>query len=442
MNDIIRNNPSLAAIITAIQKNQNILRNYDENRGIIDDADMLSRLEEMTRRKQLELMKKAVSAVNRRKVSINKKGYYQILIDESSNRITAKTEYGLYLKLYERYFGTFREVDPTVKDVFEEYHDWRLHYDTCCKATVDQDVQVWNKFLKDSALAQRKISTVKPKDIMNEYRLIMKTNYLTRKSFNKIASIINGLSRYACTEMDNPPIEINVARSVDVSRMKFKPENDNSNDVYTEEEKTAICNALKDDTSVYAYAVRFAFEFCMRISELRALKWEDYDESRGTIYIHHMMRRENGCISVDIPHTKGSRNEGMRHYPVSREAKTILDALRKINGDKEYIFANKNGANPISTNKFNAKLKRVCNKTGIRYLSSHKIRFYMITKLYIGNAPEEDIQYLAGHTDASMTKHYRRISTNAEKIRNDLAQIIPFGEVSVRYQFDEPPKAL
>ena len=132
MNDIIRNNPSLAAIITAIQKNQNILRNYDENRGIIDDADMLSRLEEMTRRKQLELMKKAVFAVNRRKVSINKKGYYQILIDESSNRITAKTEYGLYLKLYERYFGTFREVDPTIKDVFEEYYDWRLQYDTCC----------------------------------------------------------------------------------------------------------------------------------------------------------------------------------------------------------------------------------------------------------------------------------------------------------------------
>ena len=65
-----------------------------------------------------------------------------------------------------------------------------------------------------------------------------------------------------------------------------------------------------------------------------------------------------------------------------------------------------------------------------------------ITKLDIGNAPEEDIQYLAGHTDVSMTKHYRRISTNAEKIRNDLAQIIPFGEVSVRYQFDEPPKAL
>ena len=442
MSKALYDNPFRDELSALIRDYNNILRSYVDNRGIIEDTDMLNRLEEMTKRKQLEFMKRAVSTVNHRKVSVNKRGYYQILVDESSNRITAKTEYDLYLKLYERYFGTFREIDPAVEDVFEEYQEWRLNYDTCCKATVDQDLQTWNKYLKNTALAKTRISIVKPKDIMNEYRLIMKNNYLTRKAFNKISCVINGVFRYACMEMDNPPIEINVARSVDVSKMKFKPENDNSNDVYTEDEKIAICNALKNDPSVYAYAVRFAFEFCMRISELRALKWSDYDETRGTIYIHHMMRRENGCISVDTPHTKGSRNEGMRYYPVSAEAKAILDELKELTGNSEYIFANGNGINPISTNKFNAKLEKVCRKVEVRYLSSHKIRFYMITRLYQGNVPEMDIQYLAGHTDATMTRHYRRIHTNAETIRNDLAKIIPFDEVSVRYQSDKPRKVL
>ena len=87
------------------------------------------------------------------------------------------------------------------------------------QATVEQDLQTWNKYLKATALAKKRISIVKPKDIMNEYRLIMKNNYLTRKAFNKISCVINGLFRYACMEMDNPPIEINVARSVDVSKM-------------------------------------------------------------------------------------------------------------------------------------------------------------------------------------------------------------------------------
>ena len=121
----------------------------------------------------------------------------------------------------------------------------------------------------------------------------------------------------------------------------------------------------------------------------------------------------------------------MRYYPVSMEARAILDELKELTGNSEYIFANGNGINPISTNKFNAKLDKVCRKIGVRYLSSHKIRFCMITRLYQGNVPKMDIQYLAGHTDATMTRHYRRIHTNAETIRNDLAKIIPFDEVSV-----------
>ncbi len=436
------NNPYIDELKTSITKYQSILLNYANSHDIIEDTDMLNRLEEMTKRKQLELMKKAVSSVNKRKVTTNSRGYYQILIDEQSNRLTAKTEYGLYLKLYERYFGKFRENDPLVSDLFEEYYAWRLKYDTCCHATVQQDKQIWDKYLKNTDISKMRISTIKPRDILNVYRWIIKEYYPTRKSFNKIKGVVNGIYRYAINEKDNPPIEANIALSVDVSKMKFKPENDNTDKVYLEGEKIAICTELESDTGIYAYAVRFAFEFCMRISELRALKWSDYDEEHGTIYIHHMIRREKGCISVDAPHTKGSKNEGLRHYPVSKEAKAILKEVRDINRDCEYIFANGKGVNPISTNKFNSKLEKTCKKVGVRYLSSHKIRFYMITKLYLAKVPEEVIQYLAGHTNETMTKHYRRISKSVEEVRKDLAKVIPFDEVSVRYQSKKDVKAL
>ena len=50
----------------------------------------------------------------------------------------------------------------------------------------------------------------------------------------------------------------------------------------------------------------------------------------------------------------------------------------------------------------------------------------------IVKVPEEVIQYLAGHTNETMPKHYRRISKSVEEERKDLAKEIPFEEVSVR----------
>ena len=60
----------------------------------------------------------------------------------------------------------------------------------------------------------------------------------------------------------------------------------------------------------------------------------------------------------------------------------------------------------------------------------------------IVKVPEEVIQYLAGHTNETMTKHYRRISKSVEEERKDLAKEIPFEEVSVRYQSQKGLKAL
>lgn len=42
----------------------------------------------------------------------------------------------------------------------------------------------------------------------------------------------------------------------------------------------------------------------------------------------------------------------------------------------------------------------------------------------------------------TMTKHYRRISKSIEEVRKDLAKVIPFDEVSVRYQSEKALKVL
>lgn len=63
----------------------------------------------------------------------------------------------------------------------------------------------------------------------------------------------------------------------------------------------------------------------------------------------------------------------------SRKAKKALKALKELNPNSEYILLNSYGTT-IKTNKFNENLKKYCLASGIRYLSSHKMRFYSVTE--------------------------------------------------------------
>jgi len=163
--------------------------------------------------------------------------------------------------------------------------------------------------------------------------------------------------------------------------------------------------------TVYTLAAQLAFCFCLRIGELRALKWEDYDEENSTIFIWHEIveqsRDGKNRVAVDVSHTKTNTAEGRRLLFVSDEAKKVLRRLRELNGDKEYIL-NSSGKMPITTNHFNEHLRQYCAECGVRYLSSHKIRFYGATELYDAGVDPEQIRRVMGHTTLAMTEHYNR----------------------------------
>ena len=64
-----------------------------------------------------------------------------------------------------------------------------------------------------------------------------------------------------------------------------------------------------------------------------------------------------------------------------------------------------------------------CEECGVRYLSSHKIRFYGITSLYEAGVQEASIQRIAGHCSPEMTRHYNR-THKRDLVRNDVWESI------------------
>jgi len=323
-------------------------------------------------------------------------------------QIAKKTRLELLEALYEYYFGT---KILTIAELFEEWveevkHDAELEHKSIL--TYERYKSDWARFYAGSTLASMNIALVKASHIKNHYKEICGNGAITRKSLNNAKTILNHIYDYA---FDRDYVAANLARSISTRDIHCKEVN-NELKVYSDEERDLIIAQAEEENDVFARAIILMFCSCTRIGEIRALKWEDVDFNNKTMYIHReIVRRkdENGHeIFVCVNHTKSGLKEGNRMQPLSDKAIAVLKAQRRENPFGEYVFLFKDA--PLVSNTINHHLMRICERAGVEYMSSHKIRFWSVTNMYANGMQQADIQRMAGHADPSTTDHYKRVS--------------------------------
>lgn len=249
--------------------------------------------------------------------------------------------------------------------------------------------------------------------ILCYYKNIVRHGEITKKAFNKASGLLNGMFDLA---IEKGIVSVNVARNTPTRNLKFKPENDNSDMVYQPEERDSLIKYLKSIPQTrYTLACRLMACLPLRMGELRALTWEDYNEMEKKLHIHHEIVKEKRDgkerCDVDVPYTKGMKASGRRKIPVSNEASQVLEELRALNGDCKYILQGQGSAAfSMPENKINEHLRKYCKNAGVPYFSSHKFRFYGATQLYKAGVPLNTIRYYLGHSTIKMTEHYLRLT--------------------------------
>ena len=312
---------------------------------------------------------------------------------------------------YDRLIDKLVEIEygyenASLERLFPEWVIWRRDYSSVSVKTIREDILNWNSHLKDTDISKIPLKNLVPRDFTQLFRSWTKDREMTRKKFNNIKSVINGIYYYA---IEMGIVAHNPVKDINCNQFSFQ-------DVYTMDDRKKLLEYLStmpDD--IYALAIRFDFQLIARIGELLALKWSDITPDN---YIHFQrqflgQRVLNDDLTFEtlthenVDHIKGNTDEGFRYEPLTDEALEILKQVRELNPDSEYIFVTPNGKQ-LNENTFNTRLKNYCNKCGVTYRSSHKIRFCGASILYEMGVSLTELKELLGHTNIQMTLHYLR----------------------------------
>lgn len=347
------------------------------------------------------IKKKKVDSVHTGKIYERKDGHFITRVSENGEekQVSGKSEADLYTKLYDFYFG---ESNSTLETLYPQWLKWREEQASVSPKTIKENSYLWNAYLKDTPISKVPIRLLKPKDFIKFFREVTKGGEITRKRFNDMKSVLNGIIYYA---IELEIIEHNYLRDINYKQFRYKAENNNILP-FTEEERLKIIAHLPND-DLYSLALKFDFHMILRIGELKGLKWSDI--KGDYIYIQRFINDDNEIIE-DI---KGHQEEGRRFIPLTATAKQLLERIREINPNSEFLFVH-DGV-PLATVTFNRRLKKCCKELGIEYRSSHKVRFSTASIMYKNGVGTPELQKMLGHTTLAMTTHYLRSVTPEEE---------------------------
>jgi integrase len=140
----------------------------------------------------------------------------------------------------------------------------------------------------------------------------------------------------------------------------------------------------------------------LRRGEAAALKWTDIDF-------------ENGVISVR--HGKGDKP---RELPFLSEIGGYLCDWQAVTGSRAYVFCAMYKGDtlaadkPMSTKAIYEVLRETGDALGIDFLAPHDMRRTLITNALSAGASVADMQFVAGHSQASTTLRYAKVKDAQE----------------------------
>lgn len=351
-------------------------------------------------------MKKETAVYEKHKYVINQRenGRYitKVLLNGKKSQISACSYKEIILKLYEFYYGV---SNYSLEKLLPLWIDYRKNETATTEKTIKEDLGLWKKYLQGEDISQKPLCNLKVKDYLAYFRKITKNRTLTRKAFNNLKSVMNGIIYYA---IEKDIIEHNPLNDINYSQLPYKAKNAEALP-FSEKERMQVINYF-DESDIYNLAIKLMFYLTIRIGELKGLRFDDIQNN--SIYVGRFVNDKHEIVE----HIKGNADAGKRWLPLPTEAKRIICIIKDMYPDNEYMFMiDSENHKFITTVTFNRHLKKCCSALDIPYRSSHKIRFSNASILSDKGVSVPELRVLMGHSNEKTTHDYiKNINSRTE----------------------------
>ena len=167
----------------------------------------------------------------------------------------------------------------------------------------------------------------------------------------------------------------------------------------------------------------------MRVGELCALRWKDYDEKNGVIMIsktRNVIRVKDPDTGKNkyIPNENAVKNYHARTIALEPDAIEVLSEIKRVSSNTnpdDYILLSKSN-NPTTPRLYDKRINEYLVEAGLpsEVSGAHIFRRTLATKMYKDGARVEDIAAYLGDRPETILAHYisltQRIVSDGEVI--------------------------
>ena len=313
----------------------------------------------------------------------------------------------------------------TIADLFHEFTERKLERGDIKKATVTRYQQVFDRHFVATGWDKREIKRISPEEFSDWIEDEVARCNLSSKGLLSLTGLIKGIIQRARKHKLITYHYSMISEDVDAKPRKVykKPEEQ----TFTEYELPILINYLMSHRDTQNLCLLFMVLSGIRTGEMVGLRFDDFvSETSAEIKRAETKYRDKSgkwVYELDNPKTMA----GFRTIFIPGEYGWIIEELRRINPNSEYLASKKNGER-MHTEYLRRRLYKICRDLDFdKEKSPHKMRKTFCSILLDGGFDKNLIISIMGHTDINTSEnfyHYDRKS--ASKKQDMIDNVVEF----------------